>query len=88
MALTDDEIVAMTQQYTQGRGGGYVCHDAYDEINRQGGEGRQWTKCPNCGNPYPLNKPGANDTTCSSGCWAEYAAYVMNPFPDYDDPDY
>lgn len=76
MKLTDEEIVAMTQQYTQTHDGKYVTHLAYEEINRQGAEGRQWAKCPNCGNPYPLDKPGANMDTCSQECWDQYAAYI------------
>jgi hypothetical protein len=77
--LSDHEIVAMTQQYDQTHDGEYVTHLAYEEINRQGAAGRQWSKCPNCGNPYPLDKPGANMDTCSSECWDGYVAYVNQP---------
>jgi hypothetical protein len=77
--LTDEELVAMTQQYDQTLQGEYVTHLAYEEINRQGADGRQWAKCPNCGNPYPLDKPGAGDTVCSEVCFQEYLAYLNNP---------
>lgn len=75
---TDEQIVVMTQQYDRTRDGEFIVHLAYDEINRQGSEGRQWAKCPNCGNPYPLDKPGAGDTVCSTECFEAYAAYVTN----------
>jgi hypothetical protein len=74
--LSDHEIVAMTQQYTQTHDGKYVAHLAYEEINRQVAEGRQWAKCPNCGNPYPLDKPGATPDTCSQECFDDYVAYL------------
>jgi hypothetical protein len=77
--LSDDEIVAMTHSYDRTPGGEYITHLAYQEINHQGAAGRQWAKCPNCGNPYPLDRPGSNETTCSQRCWDDYAAYVMNP---------
>lgn len=74
--LSDQELVAMTQQYTQDHDGNYVTHLAYEEINRQGAEGRQWAKCPNCGNPYPLDKPGATPDICSRECHDAYVAYL------------
>ena len=74
--LTDEEIVAMTQQYTQTHDGKYVTHLAYEEINRQGAAGRQRAKCPNCGNPYPLDKPGATPDICSSECALDYLTYL------------
>lgn len=77
--LEDHEIVAMTQQYSQDRKGSYVTHVAYEEINRQGEAGRQWAKCPNCGNPFPLDKSGAGGTVCSERCHDQYVDYLMNP---------
>lgn len=74
--LEDHEIVAMTQQYTQDHDGNYVTHLAYAEINRQGAAGRQWAKCPNCGNPYPLDKPGATADICSPECAAAFLIYL------------
>lgn len=75
--LTDAELVAMTQQYTQDRDGEFVTHVAYREMNRQiAEEGRQWCKCANCGNPYPLSDEWGDMTVCSSGCWADYASYL------------
>lgn len=76
-AMTDEQLVAMTQQYSQTRNREYVAHEAYKAINEQVKEGRQWAKCPNCGNPYPLDKEGANGTTCSPHCHNEYLDYVM-----------
>jgi hypothetical protein len=67
MTYTDSEIVAMTQQYAQTHDGLYVTHLAYEEINRQGAAGRQWVECPNCGDPYPLDKPGASLDVCGQG---------------------
>jgi hypothetical protein len=77
--LTDDELVAMTQQYDQTLQGEYVTHLAYAEINRQGAAGRQWGKCANCGNPYPWDKEGSGDTVCSPECFQAYVAYLNNP---------
>ena len=56
--------------------GNYVTHLAYEEINRQGAAGRQWAKCPNCGNPYPLDKPGATADICSPKCAAAFLIYL------------
>lgn len=67
--ITDEQLVAMTQQYT-------VAHDAYKEINRQVAEGRQWSKCPNCGNVYPWDRPGSSASACSSACFIQYLAYL------------
>jgi hypothetical protein len=77
--LSDPEIVAMTQQYTQTPQGEYVTHLAYEEINRQVAAGRPWAKCPNCGDPYPLDRPGASSGICSKKCHDEYADYLNNP---------
>ncbi len=74
--LSDAEIVAMTQQYTQALDGIYVTHLAYEEINRQGAAGRQWAMCVNCGNPYPHDKPGCDPDTCSEGCYNDYVNYL------------
>lgn len=55
-------------------------HKMYAEINigvRDRGE--QWSKCPNCGQPYLLTDEDANATTCSKRCWDDYLAYVTNP---------
>jgi hypothetical protein len=76
--LSDDEIVAMTQQYTQTRDGEYITHLAFWEINRQGATGRQWAKCVNCGNPYPLDKPGGTSGTCGPDCFQQYTEYLFN----------
>jgi hypothetical protein len=76
--LEDHELIAMTQQYDQTPDGEYVTHLAYAEINRQGAAGRQWAKCPNCGDPYPLDREGAGDTVCSTKCFDEYLIYVTN----------
>lgn len=76
----DHELVAMTQQYTQDHDGNFVTHLAYEEINRQiKEEGRQWCKCANCGNPYPLSDDWGDMTVCSTDCWNDYAAYISNP---------
>lgn len=72
----DHEIVAMTKTYAQTRDGEYVIHLAFAEINRQGAAGRQWTKCPNCGEPYPLDREGSDGTVCSPECFQEYLDYV------------
>jgi hypothetical protein len=77
--LSDCEIVDLTHQYAQTRTGRYVAHEAYDEINRQGGEGRQWSKCPNCGDPYPLDQEGAGGGVCSDSCYVSYLAYLNQP---------
>lgn len=76
LQLTDHELIAMTQQYDTTHGGEYIAHLAYAEINRQGAEGRQWHKCPNCGMPYPLDRPGAGQEGCSRKCFNEYLAYL------------
>lgn len=74
--LTDQELVGMTHSYGQTRDGDFVTHLAYEEINRQVAGGRQWAKCPNCGNPYPLDRPGATGDICSRECSDEYLAYL------------
>lgn len=74
--LEDDELVAMTQQYSQTYDGDYITHQAYAEINKQVMGGRQWAKCPNCGNPYPLDREGATPDICSAKCYDEYVAYL------------
>jgi rubredoxin len=76
--LSDDEIVAMTHSYDLTPGGEYITHLAYQEINRQCATGRQWAKCPNCGNPYPLDKPGASSDVCSDTCFQQYTEYLYN----------
>lgn len=73
---TDDELIAMSQQYESTHAGDYIAHLAYAEINRQGSEGRQWHKCPNCGNPYPLDRPGAGQEVCGRQCFDAYVAYL------------
>lgn len=78
--LSDDEIVAMTQQYSTTFAGEHVTHLAYQEINRQVAAGRQWAKCPNCGSPYPLDRPGASSSVCSEACYDEYLAYINSQF--------
>lgn len=75
---SDDEIVAMTHSYDLTPGGEYITHLAYQEINRQGATGRQWAKCPNCGNPYPLDRPGATPDICSDECFQQYTEYLYN----------
>ena len=79
MKYTDEELVAMTKQYGLAKNGQYVSHIAYEEINRQGSEGRQWAKCANCGNPYPLSPEWGNDTICSQDCFDSYVAYLNDP---------
>lgn len=74
--ITDEQLVAMTQQYDQGRDGNYVAHDGYALINAQVKAGRPWAKCPNCGQPYPLDRPGANESICSPECYDAYVKYV------------
>lgn len=74
--FTDDEIVSMTQQYSQDQDGNFISHVAYEEINNQVNSGRQWSKCPNCGNPYPLDKEDTSSTYCSSKCAKEYLEYI------------
>ena len=77
--LTDAEIVAMTHSYDMTRDGSeYICHLAYKEINRQGAEGRQWAKCPNCGNPYPMDQESAMWDCCSPTCFEQYVKYVAD----------
>lgn len=73
---SDQELVAMTQQYTQTHDGAYVCHEAYEEINRQVAAGRPWSKCQNCGNPYPMDLEGASSSGihCSDRCYSEAVA--------------
>lgn len=74
--LSDAEIVAMTQQYTQDHAGNYITHLAYKEINRQGATGRQWAKCANCGDPYPKDRPGSGSEICSPDCFDSYRDYL------------
>lgn len=74
--LDDHELVSMSQQYSQAHDGTYVTHTAYAEINRQVMAGRQWAKCPNCGNPYPLDREGATWEVCSVECYDDYVAYL------------
>lgn len=55
-------------------------HKRYAEINigvRDRGE--QWSKCPNCGEPYQLTQDWSDSTVCSEKCGREYEAYIMNP---------
>lgn len=80
---TDEELVLRTKSYDQNPDGTYVSHKAYEEINAQVAAGRAWSKCPNCGDPYPMDREGSNSTTCSRKCFDEYLAYVINPNPDY-----
>lgn len=74
--MEDHELVAMTQQYSQTHDGEYVTHLAYREINEQVAAGRPWAKCPNCGNPYPLDKAGALTGACSPECFEDYLNYL------------
>lgn len=74
--LSDHEIVAMTQQYTQDHDGNYITHLAYQEINRQVAAGRQWVKCADCGNPYPITEAWSDSTVCSDTCWINYSNYL------------
>lgn len=83
MTYTDDELVAMSQQYTETRGSSlyheqFIAHLAYAEINNQVRHGRPWAKCVDCGNPYPLDKPGTEVDLCSQACAERYAAYINN----------
>jgi hypothetical protein len=55
-------------------------HKVYAEINigiRDRGE--RWSKCANCGDPYPL-VAGSNETVCSDSCADEYSKYLMDPW--------
>lgn len=76
--FTDHELIAMTQQYTISREGKYVTHEAYEEINRQVAGGRPWSKCMDCGNPFPLDKEGASMEFCSAECGDRYSAYLAD----------
>lgn len=76
LPLTDHEIVAMTQQYTQTHDGEYVTHLAYQEINRQVAAGRGWAKCQDCGNPFPQDREGSSSERCSLLCRSNYADYL------------
>lgn len=73
---TDSELITMTKQYTQDLQGNYIAHLAYEEINRQVENGRNWSKCPNCGEPYPLDQEGASMDFCSEGCYIAYVNYL------------
>lgn len=79
MSHTDEELIALALSYNRNPDGTFVRHDAYAEINRQVAAGRPWSKCPDCGNVYPMDREGADETTCSVRCRYSYAAYVMNP---------
>jgi hypothetical protein len=74
-AVTDEQLVAMTQQYTQTRQGVFICHLAFEEINAQVRKGRAWCKCIDCGNPYPYDREGASGEFCSEACEAKSLAY-------------
>jgi hypothetical protein len=53
-------------------------HKVYAAINvgiRDRGE--QWSKCPNCGDPYQLTEEWDNATLCSERCVREYTDYIM-----------
>jgi hypothetical protein len=75
MKRSDFELREAAKSYDIDDDGNYVRHLAYVEINEQVKAGRPWSKCPNCGNVYPVET--GNDTTCSIVCWNEYAAYVQ-----------
>lgn len=52
-------------------------HKVYAAINiRIRDHGEQWSKCPNCGNPYQLTEEWSDPTVCSPECHDAYAAYV------------
>lgn len=74
--IEDHQLVAMTQQYHVDRQGEYVCYEAYEIINEQVRNGRPWAKCRDCGNPFPLDKPGATGSMCSEKCERAYAHYL------------
>jgi hypothetical protein len=76
---TDDELIAMTQQYSLDRDGKFIVHLAYEEINKQVRCGRDWMKCHNCGNAYPLDREGASTAACSEKCFTDYIEYLNNP---------
>ena len=73
MTYTDDELVAMTQQYEETHDGAYIAHLAYIEINNQVRLGRPWSKCSNCGNPYPVEVMA---DMCSEECLNQYVDYL------------
>lgn len=53
-------------------------HRMYAAINvgiRDRGE--QWSKCPNCGEPYPLTEEWSSPDICSDPCAKAYTAYLM-----------
>lgn len=79
MASDDQTLAALSRSKVQLPDGTYVAHRAYEKINEQVKAGRPWAKCPNCGDPYPLDREGADGTMCSTECWDDYAAYVQNP---------
>ena len=83
---SDPELVSMTQQYTQAHSGEYVAHLAYEEINRQVAAGRPWSKCQNCGTPYPMDKEGVSSSGihCSDSCYNAALADLMNPRGAFD----
>jgi hypothetical protein len=53
-------------------------HKMYAEINigiRDRGE--NWSKCPNCGQPYQITPEWDDLTVCSERCANEYTSYVL-----------
>lgn len=42
-------------------------------------QGGRWSKCANCGDPYPLTEDWTSETVCSNECSSSYADYLMNP---------
>lgn len=92
MKYTFEELRAMTQQYSQDKGGKYVAHLAYEEINRQAvEEGVPWNKCQDCGNVYVVGRQkGSTSVHCSSMCEAAAIADIMGTslsFGEADDCD-
>lgn len=74
----DHELVAMTQQYSTTRDTNqYIAHLAYAEISRQCVNGRKWSKCVNCGNPYPMDNYTPSSEVCSEGCAESYLEYLL-----------
>jgi hypothetical protein len=74
---TDEQLIAMTQQYSLTVDGSYICHEAYELINAQVKAGREWSKCQDCGNPYPLDKEGCTFNHCSKSCEESAIADIM-----------
>lgn len=86
--VTDDQIVVMTQQYTVTRDGeAYICHLGYEEINRQVKNGRPWSKCMDCGTPFPLDSAEAiGSDFCSTQCEYLTLDYMNNEAQAYLNP--